>query len=58
MRRFILFTVIIALGGTANLLAQETYRLAQANSSVVVMGTSTSSRLGNDGQKFYSESDG
>ncbi len=41
MRRFILFTVIIALGATANLLAQETYRLTPANSSVVVLGTSS-----------------
>ncbi len=41
MRRFILFTLIIALGGTADLLAQQSYRLEQANSSVVVQGTST-----------------
>ncbi len=41
MRRILLFTLVAAIAGTTNLLAQQTYHLAEANSSVTVTGTST-----------------
>jgi polyisoprenoid-binding protein YceI len=41
MRRFILISFMFTMAATAGVFAQNTYRLAQANSSLVVMGTST-----------------
>ena len=41
MRRYTLVTLIMAFACSWTLMAQQTYKIAQANSSVVVLGTST-----------------